>query len=67
LKPGACIIGTASEQAYDPSPDLYDYAQTKAATMNYVKSLAKQTNKCPVRQQAKTIDFRHPVMLAGVS
>ena len=42
LQPGACIIGTASEQAYDPSPDLYDYAQTKAATMNFVKSLAKQ-------------------------
>jgi NAD(P)-dependent dehydrogenase (short-subunit alcohol dehydrogenase family) len=42
LRPGSCIIGTTSEQAYDPSPDLYDYAQTKAATMNYVKSLAKQ-------------------------
>jgi NAD(P)-dependent dehydrogenase (short-subunit alcohol dehydrogenase family) len=42
LKAGSCIIGTASEQAYDPSPELYDYAQTKAATMNYVKSLAKQ-------------------------
>jgi NAD(P)-dependent dehydrogenase (short-subunit alcohol dehydrogenase family) len=42
LKPGAAIIATASEQAYDPSPELYDYAQTKAATMNYVKSLAKQ-------------------------
>lgn len=42
LKPGSVIIGTASEQAYDPSPDLYDYAQTKAATMNYIKSLAKQ-------------------------
>jgi NAD(P)-dependent dehydrogenase (short-subunit alcohol dehydrogenase family) len=42
LKPGSAIIGTTSEQAYDPSPDLYDYAQTKAATMNYVKSLAKQ-------------------------
>jgi NAD(P)-dependent dehydrogenase (short-subunit alcohol dehydrogenase family) len=42
LKPGSVIIGTTSEQAYDPSPDLYDYAQTKAATMNYVKSLAKQ-------------------------
>jgi NAD(P)-dependent dehydrogenase (short-subunit alcohol dehydrogenase family) len=42
LKPGSCIIGTTSEQAYDPSPDLYDYAQTKAATMNYVKSLEKQ-------------------------
>ena len=42
LKPGAVIIGTTSEQTYDPSPDLYDYAQTKAATMNYVRSLAKQ-------------------------
>jgi NAD(P)-dependent dehydrogenase (short-subunit alcohol dehydrogenase family) len=42
LKPGSTIIATTSEQAYDPTPDLYDYAQTKAATMNYVKSLAKQ-------------------------
>jgi NAD(P)-dependent dehydrogenase (short-subunit alcohol dehydrogenase family) len=42
LQPGSAIIGTASEQAYDPTPELYDYAQTKAATMNYVKSLAKQ-------------------------
>jgi len=42
MPPGSCIIATASEQAYDPSPDLYDYAQTKAATVNFVKSLAKQ-------------------------
>ena len=42
LKPGSTIIGTTSEQAMDPSPDLYDYAQTKAATTNYVRSLAKQ-------------------------
>ncbi len=42
LEPGSAIIATTSEQAYDPTPDLYDYAQTKAATMNYVKSLAKQ-------------------------
>jgi NAD(P)-dependent dehydrogenase (short-subunit alcohol dehydrogenase family) len=42
LKPGSTIIATTSEQAYDPTPDLYDYAQTKAATMNYVKSLARQ-------------------------
>jgi NAD(P)-dependent dehydrogenase (short-subunit alcohol dehydrogenase family) len=42
LRPGSAIIGTTSEQAYDPSPDLYDYAQTKAATANYVKALAKQ-------------------------
>jgi hypothetical protein len=29
LPPGAAIIGTASEQAYDPSPNLYDYAQRR--------------------------------------
>jgi len=52
LKPGAAIIGTASEQAYDPSPDLYDYAQTKAATMNYVKSLAKQLGPKGIRVNA---------------
>jgi NAD(P)-dependent dehydrogenase (short-subunit alcohol dehydrogenase family) len=46
---GSAIIGTTSEQAYDPSPDLYDYAQTKAATMNYVKSLAKQLGPKGIR------------------
>ncbi|MGH9648144.1 MAG: SDR family oxidoreductase [Bryobacteraceae bacterium] len=49
LKPGAAIIATTSEQAYDPSPELYDYAQTKAATMNYVKSLAKQLGARGIR------------------
>ncbi len=42
LPPGAVIIATTSEQAYDPSAELHDYAQTKAANMSYVKSLAKQ-------------------------
>jgi len=42
LPPGAAIIATTSQQAYDPDAVLYDYAQTKAATMNFVKSLAKQ-------------------------
>jgi NAD(P)-dependent dehydrogenase (short-subunit alcohol dehydrogenase family) len=49
MKPGSCIIATTSEQAYDPTPDLYDYAQTKAATMNFVKSLAKQLAKKGIR------------------
>lgn len=49
LKPGSAIIATASEQAYHPSPDLYDYAQTKAATMNFVKSLAKQLGPKGIR------------------
>lgn len=52
LGEGACIIGTTSEQAYDPSADLYDYAQTKAATMNYVKSLAKQLGPRGIRVNA---------------
>ena len=52
LKPGAVIIATASEQAYDPSPDLYDYAQTKAATANYAKSLAKQLGPKGIRVNA---------------
>lgn len=52
LRPGSTIIGTASEQAYDPSPELYDYAQTKAATMNYVKSLAKQLGPKGIRVNA---------------
>ncbi|UOG73214.1 SDR family oxidoreductase [Hymenobacter tibetensis] len=42
LKPGSAIIGTTSEQATDPSADLYDYAQTKAATTSFVRSLGKQ-------------------------
>jgi NAD(P)-dependent dehydrogenase (short-subunit alcohol dehydrogenase family) len=49
LQPGSTIIATTSEQAYDPSPDLYDYAQTKAATMNFVKSLAKQLGPKGIR------------------
>ena len=49
LQPGAAIIATTSEQAYDPSPDLFAYAQTKAATMNYVKSLAKQLGPKGIR------------------
>ena len=49
MPPGSVIIGTTSEQAYDPSGDLYDYAQTKAATMNYIKSLAKQLGPKGIR------------------
>jgi NAD(P)-dependent dehydrogenase (short-subunit alcohol dehydrogenase family) len=52
LQPGSAIIGTASEQAYDPSPDLYDYAQTKAAIVNYTKSLAKQLGPKGIRVNA---------------
>lgn len=49
LKPGSAIIATTSEQAYDPSAELHDYAQTKAANMSYVKSLAKQLGAKGIR------------------
>jgi NAD(P)-dependent dehydrogenase (short-subunit alcohol dehydrogenase family) len=49
LKPGSAIIATSSVQATDPSPDLYDYAQTKAATTSYIKSLAKQLGPKGIR------------------
>jgi NAD(P)-dependent dehydrogenase (short-subunit alcohol dehydrogenase family) len=49
LKPGAAIIQTTSEQAYDPSENLVDYAMTKAAMMNFTKSLAKQLGPKGIR------------------
>ncbi|GAA4345538.1 SDR family oxidoreductase [Flaviaesturariibacter amylovorans] len=42
LKPGSAIIVTTSEQALQPSGELFDYAMTKAANSNSVYSLAKQ-------------------------
>ena len=49
LQPGATIIATTSEQATEPSADLYDYAQTKAATTNFIRSLAKQLGPKGIR------------------
>jgi len=42
LGPGASIITTASQQAYDPASYLLDYAPTKAAIVAFTKVLAKQ-------------------------
>jgi NAD(P)-dependent dehydrogenase (short-subunit alcohol dehydrogenase family) len=49
LTPGSAIIQTTSEQAYDPSENLVDYAMTKAAMMNFTKSLAKQLGPKGIR------------------
>lgn len=49
LKPGSAIIQTTSEQAYDPSENLVDYAITKAAAMNFTKSMAKQLGPKGIR------------------
>ena len=52
LPAGATIINTASEQAYDPSEDLVDYAQTKAAIVSFTKSMGKQLAKKGIRVNA---------------
>lgn len=52
FQPGAAIINTASEQAYDPSANLVDYAQTKAAIVNFSKSLARQMAHRGIRVNA---------------
>lgn len=52
LSAGASIINTASVQAYDPSANLLDYAQTKAAIVAFTKSLAKQLAPQGIRVNA---------------
>lgn len=52
LKPGAVIINTGSEQAEDPSPNLFDYASTKAGIINFTKSLSKQLAEKGIRVNA---------------
>ena len=42
MKPGSAIICTSSVEAYQPDPNLVDYAMTKAAIRNFVQSMAKQ-------------------------
>ncbi|MCL3861046.1 SDR family oxidoreductase [Actinotalea sp. K2] len=41
MEPGSSIINTASVQAYSPSPQLLDYASTKAAIINFTQGLAQ--------------------------
>jgi len=66
LEPGAAIINTASVQAYDPSPMLLDYAQTKACIVAFTKSLAKQVAKQGIRVNAVAPGpFWTPLELSG--
>jgi NAD(P)-dependent dehydrogenase (short-subunit alcohol dehydrogenase family) len=41
MKPGSSIINVSSIQAYEPSPQLLDYAPTKAAIVSFTKALSK--------------------------
>jgi NAD(P)-dependent dehydrogenase (short-subunit alcohol dehydrogenase family) len=52
LQEGASIINTTSIQAYEPSPSLMDYACTKAAILNFTRSLAKELAEKKIRVNA---------------
>jgi hypothetical protein len=52
LPAGATIINTASIQSYQPSPQLLDYAATKAAIVAFTQALAKQLAHKGVRVNA---------------
>jgi NAD(P)-dependent dehydrogenase (short-subunit alcohol dehydrogenase family) len=52
LRPGAAIVNTASINAYDPSPQIIDYAATKGAIMIFTKGLAKQLAQRGIRVNA---------------
>lgn len=52
LRPGASVIVTSSIQAVNPSPELFDYAMTKAALVAFTKALAQQLGGRGVRVNA---------------
>ncbi|MBF5045038.1 SDR family oxidoreductase [Aggregicoccus sp. 17bor-14] len=52
LKAGASVINTASIQAYQPSPNILDYASTKGAIVAFTKGLAGELVERGMRANA---------------
>jgi NAD(P)-dependent dehydrogenase (short-subunit alcohol dehydrogenase family) len=66
MGPGAVIVNTSSEQASDPSEDLVDYALTRAAVLNFTKSMAKQLAPKGIRVNAVAPGpFWTPLQVSG--
>jgi NAD(P)-dependent dehydrogenase (short-subunit alcohol dehydrogenase family) len=49
MPPGGSIINTSSIQSSQPSPELLDYATTKAGIVNFTKGLAQQLAERGIR------------------
>jgi NAD(P)-dependent dehydrogenase (short-subunit alcohol dehydrogenase family) len=52
LAAGSSIITTSSIQAFNPSPQLIDYAMTKAAQVAFTKALAQELGEKGIRVNA---------------
>jgi NAD(P)-dependent dehydrogenase (short-subunit alcohol dehydrogenase family) len=52
LQPGSTIINTSSVQAVSPSPELLDYATTKAGIQNFTKGLGQELAEKGIRVNA---------------
>lgn len=66
MSAGGVIVNTSSEQASDPSEDLVDYAMTRAAVLNFTKSMAKQLAARGIRVNAVAPGpFWTPLQVSG--
>ncbi len=66
MQSGAVIINTSSVQAGDASEDLVDYAMTKAAVLNFTKSMSKQLAPRGIRVNAVAPGpFWTPLQVSG--
>lgn len=52
MKAGSTIINTSSVQSSSPSPELLDYATTKAAIVNFTRGLAQSVAEKGIRVNA---------------
>lgn len=52
MKPGSTIVNTSSIQGASPSPELLDYATTKAGIIDFTKGLAADVAKQGIRVNA---------------
>jgi NAD(P)-dependent dehydrogenase (short-subunit alcohol dehydrogenase family) len=52
MSAGATIINTSSVQSSSPSPELLDYAATKAAIVNFTRGLAQSVAEKGIRVNA---------------